>query len=481
MKIAIIGAGFGGLSAALLLSGKGHNVEVFEQLAVAGGKAGELKMGNYRFDTGPSLLTMPFVFEELFNDVGKRLQDYVSYKQLDVLCAYWFSDGLRLCSYSDKKKHIAELSAKTSTTKKELRDFYTYTKSIYNVASPSFLYAPFLSRESLSLKNLKILFSLHKLDVFTTMHDSIQKRILDPHVQQLFMRYATYVGSNPYVCPATLNIVSQIEYKYGGYYPTTGIYSIVKGLVKACKEQGVRFHFNSPVQKLLIKQRTVTGLRVKNKDLSFDRVVSDVDVRYLYTTLIDKDTSMRKKYSRLEPSSSALVFYWAVKGTHSQLDVHNIFFTHDYKKEFSDLFEEKTCSKDPTIYINITSKCNPRDAPRNGENWFVMINAPSDDGQDWNAIIDEQRAIIKKKLQTVLGPINIIKEKTLTPVDIEKNTHSLHGAIYGTSSNDKMAAFLRHKNKSRLKNLYCCGGSTHPGGGMTLSALSGRFVAEMIR
>lgn len=481
MKIAIIGSGFGGLAAALLLAYKGHQVIVFEQQAAAGGKAQQMQLGKYRFDKGPSLLTQPFVFEDLFKRVEKEFTNYVPYEALDVVCNYWYSDGTTLSTYNDREKLFNELTSKLDVSRESLENFYRYSKIIYDNASHAFLYHPLQTKNALDKRNLHLLFNLGKLDAMSTMDKSVRKFFKDEKVIQLFERYATYIGSNPFICPGTLNIISQVEQKYGSFYPKNGIYSMIEGLVKACKEEGVEFEFNTPVQEILMDKKTVKGLKVNNKKLAFDKVVSNVDVTHLYKDLVAKPTRMRKKYTTLEPSSSALVFFWGVKGNYPQLDSHNIFFSENYKEEFNDLFNKKICPNDPTVYISISSKYNPKDAPKNGESWFVMINAPYVDNQDWDKEIARQRKIIKEKLERVLGPIDIAEEATLTPMDIMEKTNSNKGGIYGTSSNSKMAAFLRHQNKSALKNLYCCGGSTHPGGGMTLSTLSGMFVADFIK
>lgn len=478
MNIAVIGSGFGGLAAALLLAHEGHEVTIFEKEAQAGGKAQQLELGDYRFDTGPSLLTMPFVFEELFSKVGKNFSDYVPYKKLNTLCKYWFADGTQLSTYNEKEKLFAELLEKTATTRKELEEWFSYTKKIYDTSKDTFLLQPFLDFRSMKLSALSTLFQLHHLDTNRTMRRAIEQHFADPCLQQLFSRYATYTGSNPFICPATLNIVSQVEYQFGGYYPEKGIYSLVEGMVKACTEEGVQFIYQAPVQKLCVENKAVCGLQVQGKKIPFDKVISNVDVSHLYTDLIEREKE-RKKYTSLEPSSSALVFYWAVEKSFPELDAHNIFFSADYEKEFDQLFTEKTCGSDPTIYISISSKYAPSDAPNNCENWFVMINAPYDDGQDWEKMVREQRKLIKTKLEKHLGPIPITNEAILTPVDIAQKTNANKGAIYGTSSNNKLAAFLRHKNKAPLKNLYCCGGTTHPGGGMTLSTLSGMFAARL--
>jgi phytoene dehydrogenase-like protein len=208
-----------------------------------------------------------------------------------------------------------------------------------------------------------------------------------------------------------------------------------------------------------------------------------MDIYPTYKKLLPNSRHPEKTLKQ-ERSSSALIFYWGIRETFPELDLHNIFFSDDYQKEFKTIFEEKQITDDPTIYINITSKDVPTDAPKGSENWFVMINAPGDYGQDWESLKIKARAVILKKLSAILKqPIEslIATEYVLDPVGIETNTSSYRGALYGAASNSRFAAFLRHPNFTRqISNLYFCGGSVHPGGGIPLCLLSARIVADMI-
>jgi phytoene dehydrogenase-like protein len=191
-----------------------------------------------------------------------------------------------------------------------------------------------------------------------------------------------------------------------------------------------------------------------------------------------------EKVLKQERSSSALIFYWGIAGTFPELDLHNIFFSDNYKNEFSAIFEDKKISDDPTIYINITSKDVSGDAPEGHENWFVMINAPGNYGQDWDSFKEQARKIIVEKLNRILeiDVESLIKaEHVLDPVGIEENTSSYRGALYGAASNSQFAAFLRHPNFTKtIKNLFFCGGSVHPGGGIPLCLLSAKIVGDLV-
>jgi phytoene dehydrogenase-like protein len=218
--------------------------------------------------------------------------------------------------------------------------------------------------------------------------------------------------------------------------------------------------------------------------LRFDRVVSNMDVVNTYRQLLPGEKQPDKLLNQPK-SSSALIFYWGIRHNFGEMGLHNIFFSGDYRKEFDHLFKQKTISDDPTVYVNITSKHKPDDAPKGCENWFVMINAPNNDGQDWEAIIHRTRTQVQNKISRLLG-INVASliscESILDPRSIESRTSSSQGALYGNSSNNRYAAFLRHANfSSRIRNLYFCGGSVHPGGGIPLCLLSARITACLVK
>jgi phytoene desaturase len=306
---------------------------------------------------------------------------------------------------------------------------------------------------------------------------------------QYLNRFATYNGSDPYRAPALLNMIPHLEQQLGSYYPKGGMVSIPTSLYQLAVKQGVTFHFGHPVQEIIAPNRKAEGIRVLNRSSGEtltqlgDVVVSNADIYTTYNKLLPQHTAPKRTLNQ-ERSSSALVFYWGIAATFPELDLHNILFSADYEQEFKDLFAGGAPYTDPTIYINITSKCDAKDAPEGCENWFVMINVPSHVGQDWTAITAAARKHILGKLQRILGrdiePL-ITCETVLDPVLIETRTSSHGGSLYGTSSNNRFAAFLRHKNFSDdIKGLYFCGGSVHPGGGIPLCLNSAKIVAQLI-
>jgi phytoene dehydrogenase-like protein len=245
---------------------------------------------------------------------------------------------------------------------------------------------------------------------------------------------------------------------------------------------GVEFHFNQKVEKIMIENKTAKGVKVNGALHLSDVVVSNADIMHAYNQLMP-EVKKPTLYLNQEKSTSALVFYWGIKKQYSQLDLHNIFFSNKYEKEFNYLKEGKVLD-DPTIYLYVSSKFNKEDAPDGCENWFVMINVPSNTSQDWNTIVKAAKQNILNKLNKDLEvdvSKNIITEEILTPLDIEKRTSSFGGALYGNSSNNMFSAFLRHPNKrNAIKNLYFVSGSGHPGGGIPLCILSSDIATQHI-
>jgi phytoene desaturase len=280
-----------------------------------------------------------------------------------------------------------------------------------------------------------------------------------------------------------MSMIPHLEMHYGTFYPKGGMHAIVRSLFELAVEQGIEFRFNTPVRKIETARNRVRGVRHDQGTETSDLVVTNMDIFSTHQKLMPEEEAPGNVLSQ-ERSSSALIFYWGVKRQFGELDLHNIFFSDTYKEEFRHIFELKELHDDPTVYVNITSKEESADAPEGCENWFVMINAPGNFGQDWEVMKKKARRNILEKLgrilKTDIEPL-IETEHVLDPVGIERDTFSHRGALYGASSNSRFAAFLRHPNFSRkFDNLFFCGGSVHPGGGIPLCLLSARIVADLV-
>ena len=475
----VVGSGIAGLASAIRLSNLGFKVDVFEQHATYGGKMGEWSQMGYRFDTGPSLFTMPhFVDELLAIDSDQNVP--FAYQKLDVVCKYFWDDGTQLVAYGNQEKLVNEFEQVLGEPKENIKNFLAKSKEKYNITNHVFLERS-LHRLStfLRLSTLKSFLKLHKVEIFKTMNASNKEAFNNPKTIQFFNRYATYNGSNPYRAPATLNVIPHYEFGFGAFFPTDGIRSIADSLYQKAVKLGAKFHFNTPVTRV---EKMDNGFLV-NENLKSDIVFCNMDVAAASKGPFKNFLSPKRE--TYEASSSALIFYWGIKKQFPNLDVHNIFFSKDYQKEFHHLFDQQTLSDDLTIYVHISSKIKKDDAPEYGENWFVMVNAPAVEKQDWDELIPQVRKTIIQRLTQELGENiedSIEVEQLLTPINIYQNTSSYKGALYGTSSNNRKAAFLRQPNFSKnTKGLYFCGGSVHPGGGIPLCLLSAKIATEKVK
>jgi len=484
-KVAIIGAGFGGLAASAILAHRGYTVEVFEQQIGPGGKAGDLRMGGWRFDTGPSLFTMPMVFERFFTLAGGDLNATVRHEPMELITRYFWDDGSRLDAWQDPERFAAEVEAKLGDPAAAVKRYLRRAKKIYDTTAGIFLFGdPWDPLNIFRSAGWRALAGLPFIAPFTTMDRFHRRYFHDERTVQLFDRYATYTGSDPYRAPATLAIIPYVEYAIGARNLRGGVAALVRAMHALAERNGARFHFNTPVERILRQGNRVTGVAVNGEELPFDAVVSNADVTYTYLSLLQSESEMADRYQRLEPSLSGVVFYWAMRETFPELTVNNIFFSNDYRVEFEEIFTKRRCGFDPTIYVNITSKFDPADAPTGGENWFVLINAPCDDHQDWEVETLRLRETVIAKLSRILGrdiERAIAHEEVRTPRVWRALANTNHGAIYGISSNDPMAAFRRQPVRSAdHPRLFFCGGSAHPGGGMPLATLSGMMAADAV-
>ena len=483
-KVIVIGSGIAGLAVSIRLALKGYNVQVFEQNSYPGGKLSSFSIKDYRFDAGPSLFTMPHLVTELFKLAGEDVKNYFEFSKKEIACNYFWQDGTSFTAYGERKKFLKEVEKVFGEPQYNVDKYLKKAKKKYDLTSSLFLEQSLHKVKTfISLDTLKALFQLKTFELQKSLHQANTQSFSSPHLIQLFDRYATYNGSDPYQTSGIMTLIQHLESAYGTFVPKKGMVSITDSLFELAKRLGVKFSFETGVKEIKVKLGVVSGIKTKSDSFSSDYVISNMDVFHTYKKLLPNETPPINRLKQ-ERSSSAVIFYWGIKQSFPDLDLHNIFFSKNYKKEFQAIFKDKTVSEDPTIYINVTSKEVVGDAPKGCENWFVMINTPADHGQDWTQIVNRLRSHIitniSKRLNVDLK--NLIEcEQVLTPHDIESKTQSYMGALYGASSNDSMAAFLRHPNFSnRIKNLYFCGGSVHPGGGIPLCLLSAKIVDELI-
>jgi phytoene desaturase len=483
MEIGIVGAGIAGLAAAVRSAVAGHKVTVFEANSYPGGKLTAFERDGYRFDAGPSLFTMPQYVDELFILAGENPSDYFTYSRLDPVCNYFWEDGTSLSAHADENDFSEEAAKKLHVSNEVVLSSLKDSARKYEANGRIFLEKSLHKWSTwLNMPVFKALLNIHKYDLFTSMNKVNERYVKHPKLVQLFNRYATYNGSDPYRAPGLLTIIPHFEHHIGAFYPQNGMHSITKAIYELALRLGVKFHFNTFVEEIIVNKKSIEGLSAAGKTYSFNRVICNMDVFFAYEKLMPNQPKP-KRILKQERSTSALIFYWGIKKVFPQLDMHNIFFSNDYKNEFDHLKKGRV-SNDATIYVNLTSNHTKTDAPAGCQNWFVMVNVPSQVKDKSNFSREQIRNQTLSKLSSMLGesiePL-IETEDFLSPEEIEYRTHSHQGSLYGTASNKPLSAFLRHPNFSNnIKGLYFCGGSVHPGGGIPLCLLSAKIAVDLL-
>lgn len=484
-KAAIIGSGIAGIAAAIRLAVMGFEVNVYEKNAYPGGKLSLIEKDGYRFDAGPSLFTQPANIEDLFAFAGEPAAKHFNYVSVPTACSYFFEDGTQFNAASNAAKFVADASEQLNADTNLIANYLKQSAEAYRHIAEIFLSYSLHKKNTWLRKEVLTALRHVKLHYLTqSLHKLNSKLLKQDKLIQIFNRYATYNGSNPYQAPGMLHVIPNLEYNEGVFYPKGGMISITNALYNLALKKGVQFHFNTSVQRIISDNGKVRGIVTEQKNIFTDIVVSNCDAYFTYRNLLN-DSDTAADILKQERSSSALIFYWGIRKNFNQLGLHNILFAANYQQEFEHLFRHKRIYHDPTVYINITSKCEPGlHAPDGCENWFVMINMPS-------GLKDIDASLITACKKNIISKINrlldtniesyIETEDILDPKLIELRTSSFEGALYGTSSNSKWAAFLRHPNFApNIRDLWFAGGSVHPGGGIPLCLRSAKIMCDLI-
>ncbi|AWV88397.1 phytoene desaturase family protein [Bradymonas sediminis] len=496
MSVAIIGAGIGGLSAALELAAKGVKVTVFEAASAPGGKIGVGQHDGVEFDTGPSLLTMPEVFEDLFRLAGTSLADEVELVESAPYMRYHYPDGVRLDIYPDLDQSIAAIGQQLgSRASGEFADFMRYAGKIWESAAPNFIFSQAPSLGSMARLGLSSLTTLWSIDPLHTMLESIDKRVESQHLRHLLARFATYNGSDPRSAPATLNCIAWVEMGQGARGVRGGIIELARALHRRALALGVDFRFDSPVLRLHRPSGAgeARGVETASGVFKADAVVVNADVRHLVETLLPganiASASSNNDESSLNADAPASMSGWtgvirAKRRPEGERLGHEVFFPEDYIQEFRDIFDHKRAPTDPTVYVCAQEKAHQRTGWAEDEALFIMANAPPESSevqssaQDWAPLRDAMLKRLRNAAAIDPGDA-LIWERS--PAQLAAQFPGSRGALYGAASNSKFAAFQRPQNRVKeIPGLYLASGSAHPGGGVPLCAQSGRLAAQAI-
>lgn len=483
-KCAVIGSGIAGLASAIRTAKQGFAVTVYERNDHPGGKISQYTKDGFRFDLGPSVFTLPELIDELFTLWGKDPRDYFSYTRLDPAFHYFFEDGTCIVAHADTDEFAREIEEKTIDNAQQVKTYLKDVARIYDITNEVFIEQSLhIATNFLKRKVVSGVLRFRHIHAFHSMDAGNRRFFKDPRNVQLFNYYATYVGSNPLVAPATLNVIQHLEINLGTFMCNQGMYGIVEALYQLAQDVGIKFVFNSVVTKIIVENNRVTGIEINKSAFSFDIVISNMDIHNTYDRLIPEIKPPRLSLNQPR-SNSVIVLNWAMDKTFRELGVHNIFFSQDEEKEYNTIFNSAEVCDDPTVYVYISSKIAEKDAPEGCENWFLLVTVSYDKGQDWETLVQQTGENIKTKLSRMLQTDvsrHILFENQLSPRDIESRYLAYKGAVFGNSSNGKFAAFLRHPNfKRSVKNLYFSGGTVHPGAGIPMCLNSAKIVENLI-
>ena len=488
-RVTVIGAGLGGISAAISLKAAGYDVEVFEKNGQIGGKLNVMEKDGFTFDLGPSIFTLPQFFQDLFERAGKKMEDYV---QLDAVTPHWrnlFENKPTIDLYQEEdlmRRELDKLPGDPEAHWREFKAFLTYGREQYDIVNDGYFDKGLDNLwEFISYYKLKLLGG--KIDYKNTMSESIHQRLSDPQLRMIFEYFIKYVGSSAMDSPGYMNLMPMIQFDYGLWYVRGGMYNLAKGLGKLMEEMGIPIHLNADVEAIEKSGKQVTGIRMTDGTVHpSDIIVSNMEVIPAYKKLLNEPISFTRKLEKFAPACSGIVLHIGTDKPFPQLAHHNFFYSEDQHKHFDTVFHKKQLPQDPTLYVVAPTRTDPSKAPEGCDNIKILPHIPPlEEGSDItheDYVALKNRCIDKMERCGLTGlRESIVVEDLLTPVDIERMYRSNRGSIYGVVTDWKLNyGFKAPKTSTRYKNLYFTGGSTNPGGGMPMVVLSGQQCADRI-
>lgn len=486
-KIVIIGGGLGGVSAAVSLALEGHKVHLYEKNDHIGGKLNKKEQDGFSFDLGPSILTMPHLFEFLFEKAGKDMSDYV---KLEAISPHWrcfFEDEQIIDLYPEPGKMVAKNPVLTKEDEEDLQQFFEYSEGIYETVNKSYFKKGIDDLKGI-LKEHGFYEAWKGFDFFHTMHQGVEKRISNPYLIQIFDYFVKYVGSSAYDAPAVLNLMSYIQFQFGLWYVHGGMYNLALALEKLMLEEGVRVHKNTEVIGLNEESgRIISATLDDGSTIEADIFVSNMEVIPAYDTLFSKQPEFLDDYrKKFEPACSGFVLHLGVDRKYDSLKHHNFFFSKDSAKNFQQVFHEKKLPSDPTIYLVASSRTDSSQSPEDCENIKILPHIPHLTNGDFSRedYLEFKDLVLDKLERMGLTDLrkHIVTEELWLPSDIQAKYYSNKGAIYGVlSDRNKNRGFKAPKKSEKYDNLFFVGGSVNPGGGMPMVTLSGQQVGNIIQ
>lgn len=483
--VVVVGGGVGGLAAAIRLAAAGHGVRLFERSDRVGGKLGSHAAAGFRWETGPSLLTLPAVFDELLAMAGTSLAAACRPVRLEQTCRYHFADGSTLATWDDPATTRAAVEALSPGSGPSWDRWGRRAARVWETAERTFFAGPIEDPRAL-VGRMRSPRDLLAIDPLPTLHQRAAATFADPRLVQWADRYATYAGSDPWRVPATLGCIPHIEQAFGCWALLGGLATLAEALAAAATSLGASIQTGVEVSAIVADGPggRVSGVRLASGEVvAAEVVVADVDAAHLYGDLLPDDAG-RRRVRAAGRSTSGFVLLLGASGRSEALGHHTVLFSSAYRQEFADLAAGRPPA-DPTVYVCAADRTDPSAAPSGHESLFVLVNVPSDDDPEaaWSggradAYADRVLDVLERRGLGLRS--RLVHREVITPAHLATRHRAVGGAIYGTSSNGRRAAFARPANRGRRPGLYLVGGSTHPGGGLPLVVLSAKIVAAMV-
>jgi diapolycopene oxygenase len=492
--IGIIGGGLAGLASACTLAARGYPVILFEANSWLGGKAAVLRGRGFRFDMGPTILTLPSVLRRIFSEADRNLEDYLELLRLDPQWRSFFEDGSRLDLTANLREMCTRLDqfAPGISLSTGYQGFMGLSQKLNEISSRYFFYRPvggmrdmFDPKASFNLATLKDVLSMR---MGGTVGGTIRSFVKDERVAQMLDHFTQYVGSAPDASPAVLCGIAHMQTDEGVWYPLGGTGAVPKALVKLASELGVQFRPQTEIRRITLANGAVSGVEtVEGEQIALSAVISNMDSVRTHRELlagepVARDFERRRSY---EAACSGVVLYLGLKERYSHLAHHNFVFSRSHEEEFEHIYRKGEPAPDPTCYVCAPSASEPQVAPAGGEALYVLVHTPYlRPHHDWRRMLPEYRRVILDKLSRTAGLTDledrIVFERTLTPQDIHDRYRVLNGAIYGLASHGRFFGAFKPSNRSSVPGLYLAGGAAHPGPGMPMVMMSGWIAADAL-
>ena len=499
-RVGVIGGGLGGLAAACTLAARGHDVILFEASDWLGGKAAQLTGGGFRFDMGPTILTVPGVLKRIFAEANKSIESYLELVRLDPQWRCFFDDG----SVLDLVENVAAMSERLKTyapdgrTAEGYKQFIDLSDTLHQISEKYYFWKSIGGiKDMIDPKagfSPKILGELISMRMGRSVAGTVRKYVPDARVAQMLDHFTQYVGSSPHSSPAVLCGIAHMQTEEGVWYPVGGTRAVPEALAKLAGDLGAELRTNSAVRRVLTsggKRKAVTGVELESGEIvELSAVVSNADSvrlhRELMTEAAPRESAKFENRRGYEPACSGVVLYLGLSKAYDHLLHHDFVFSRDPEIEFDYIYHKGEPAPDPTCYLAATARTEPGTAPPGGEALYVLTHTPYlRPHHDWSKMLPEYRKVILSKLKTT-GQMpdleeRIVFERVLTPQDIHDRYRVLNGAIYGLASHGKFLGAFKPANRSPdVAGLYLAGGSAHPGPGMPMVLMSGWIAADSL-